>query len=338
MFRNKTLFVLGAGASFEVGMPIGTKLAEEISSLLDMKWSYSGHLERGDRSFAQLLTKHGFSPAEMNAMTIAARGLRFSNSIDEYLDRFKDPKLSRLGKIAIAYTILDHERNSRVAVTNEAADSTLETTQIAGTWYNEFARALFRSTDRRNLDKLFGNLTIIDFNYDRCVEQFLRYAMRDAYMTDLAEADALLETLAHLRPYGSIGTLRTVANPNGVAFGGNPHRADVEGIVDRLKTYTEQVNTDTVERIKEEFASALTVVFLGFGFHEPNMRLLAPKGRTPISTVIATAKDVSENDTRITRANLAGFCNNHIDSDGVIVRNLTCAQLFHEYRLTLQAA
>src|SRR5712671_5790889 len=34
MFRRKTLFILGAGASQEAGLPVGTKLADYISELL----------------------------------------------------------------------------------------------------------------------------------------------------------------------------------------------------------------------------------------------------------------------------------------------------------------
>jgi hypothetical protein len=38
LFNKKTVFVLGAGASFEAGMPLGAKLAENISELLNFYW------------------------------------------------------------------------------------------------------------------------------------------------------------------------------------------------------------------------------------------------------------------------------------------------------------
>ena len=37
MFKRKTLFVLGAGASAEVGLPVGVTLAKTIADLLDVR-------------------------------------------------------------------------------------------------------------------------------------------------------------------------------------------------------------------------------------------------------------------------------------------------------------
>jgi hypothetical protein len=37
MFRKRTLFIVGAGASAEIGMPVGTRLAKQIAKLLDFK-------------------------------------------------------------------------------------------------------------------------------------------------------------------------------------------------------------------------------------------------------------------------------------------------------------
>ncbi len=47
MFRSKTLFVVGAGASKEVNIPIGTELAEEIANLLYFEFDHFSKLQKG---------------------------------------------------------------------------------------------------------------------------------------------------------------------------------------------------------------------------------------------------------------------------------------------------
>ena len=47
MLRQKTLFVIGAGASKEVRLPIGSELAEQIAKRLTFKFDF-GQLKSGD--------------------------------------------------------------------------------------------------------------------------------------------------------------------------------------------------------------------------------------------------------------------------------------------------
>lgn len=337
MFRNKTVFVLGAGASHEAGMPLGSQLAERISNYTDFRWE-DGRFAGSNSDFLHFLTTNS---ANIRLAPAMSRGIRFSNSIDEYIDRHKNPDIERLGKLAIAYSILEAERSSKLAIDDKERYNSLTTAKTAGTWYLEFARMLFRSTDKQSIGDLFANLSIIDFNYDRCLDHFFRYAIRDSYDIQTLAADRELDKLVHLRPYGSIGTLRTETAVNGVPFGIDARQENIEGVVAGLKTYTEQVDTAAATKIKEEFASAHTVVFLGFGFHEQNMRLLTPRGSTRIKRVLATAKGVSEDDQRIIKDGIELIAQSAaLDPrlDRVTIRDLSCAELFQEYRLTLQAA
>lgn len=42
MFQRKTVFVVGAGASTEVGMPVGATLANIIATRLDIRFRNNG--------------------------------------------------------------------------------------------------------------------------------------------------------------------------------------------------------------------------------------------------------------------------------------------------------
>jgi hypothetical protein len=132
--------------------------------------------------------------------------------------------------------------------------------------------------------------------------------------------------------------LRTHANPNGIPFGAHTKDTNIVDVVGRLKTYTEQAHTDTVAKIKDKIGSAHTVVFLGFGFHEPNMLLLSASGKSSAHKVLATAKGVSGSDRAIVQNSLQAITNKNLESQDLIVRDFTCAELFQEYRFTLQAA
>ena len=37
MFNRRTLFIVGAGAGYDIGMPIGTKLAEIVAKKVDIE-------------------------------------------------------------------------------------------------------------------------------------------------------------------------------------------------------------------------------------------------------------------------------------------------------------
>ncbi len=50
MFAKKTLIIVGAGASKEVGLPTGEDLASEIAAMLEFRFDF-GRLVEGDSRF-----------------------------------------------------------------------------------------------------------------------------------------------------------------------------------------------------------------------------------------------------------------------------------------------
>lgn len=99
MFNRRTLFILGAGASAEVGLPVGTKLAKSIANLLTIT-AGSSQNGPGERLLAQLYDKHPISHNGYHRAAQAIRsGVELTNSIDDYLDRHADNELvQRVGR------------------------------------------------------------------------------------------------------------------------------------------------------------------------------------------------------------------------------------------------
>jgi hypothetical protein len=58
MFQNKTVFVVGAGASTEVGLPMGTQLKSIIAKKLNIKFKHGRDLESGDREIVNALREY----------------------------------------------------------------------------------------------------------------------------------------------------------------------------------------------------------------------------------------------------------------------------------------
>jgi len=109
------MYVLGAGASKEVGLPVGEELMEMIKPLLDIQ--YDRVQISGDRIIAQALDQRTTDRGERQKFGDAAwqvrDGMDLAPSIDNFIDsRRGDPYIELCGKLAIARAILDAERHS----------------------------------------------------------------------------------------------------------------------------------------------------------------------------------------------------------------------------------
>jgi hypothetical protein len=55
------------------------------------------------------------------------------------------------------------------------------------------------------IDYVFDNVTLIVFNYDRCVETYVPRALQQYYGITQSEAERLLSKLTIIHPYGIAG-------------------------------------------------------------------------------------------------------------------------------------
>ena len=120
----KTLFIVGAGASSEAGLPTGHDLKKEIIDRLNMEFKTFGEQMRGDRTILASLRLHtnqlGF-PGEIDSYVKAGWHIRdampLAQSIDSFIDIHSgDKKIELCGKLAIVSSIF-HLGNERAAKT-----------------------------------------------------------------------------------------------------------------------------------------------------------------------------------------------------------------------------
>lgn len=338
MFRTKSCVILGAGANFDFGMPLGTALLDDIRSraLKDMNNRYMGQLDHGGLLALPLwagLNSREFAPA----VKLLHDAADIFNSIDDFLDVHRENRnVVTLGKLAIAKCILDKEGASLLRSDPESAPGpTLA--RVRNKWYWSFFGHLIAGASP---ETIFDNLSIISFNYDRCTEYFLFHMVKTAFALSDDDASSALKRLKIYHPYGTVGRLPELNAGKGTPFGANER--NLAAISEGIHTYTEQVTDQDQQRLlHDEMRGANRFLFFGFAFHAQNMELLRPgKDVFRSRPVYASAKGILNEDRpgvvrRIQEIFTSeqgdllreGFCNIGIGKD--------CGEFLDAYKITL---
>jgi hypothetical protein len=181
MFKRQTLFVLGAGSSVEVGLPTGKDMAMAIGKKMDIRFEgFTQPTGEGDfQLFAQLTNSLRDHANEFQqAAWVIRDGIRFSQSIDDFLDQHRgNAYVNFYGKAAIAKTILEAEQKSKLYFNRFEGQEMFDVSAIANTWFVKFMHMLGRGVPKENVREILDNVAFIVFNYDRCMEFFLTNAL-----------------------------------------------------------------------------------------------------------------------------------------------------------------
>lgn len=347
----RTVFVLGAGASAEVELPVGTQLKEEISTLLDIRFERLSRRVSGDEllfaAFDKALRKGLFQGSSINDVLGVARqiagALSLAISIDNYIDAHRDNKLVDVcGKMAIVRAILAAERRSTLHFDRTKQHSP-SFSRVSGTWFNKFFQILTENCRLIDLPARLASVAFVVFNYDRCLEHYLYFAIQKYYEVDQEQAASVLGELHVFHPYGTVGMLPWMDKSGGVDFGLEPQVSRILDLFHQVKTFTEGTDpsSDQLTRARSALLAAEQVVFLGFAFHPMNVSLLCPDRATSPPTAkrkaFGTAHRMSESDAAVVANDLASRLG--IAETGVHIRtDKRCSELLGEYSRTLSFA
>ncbi len=342
MFKRRTLFILGAGASAEVGLPVGIDLAKTIANLLDIRWRDGQKEGPGDRFLmGQFVDQRRVQvSAHHQAAWLIRDGVRLTNSIDDFLDIHNSNDLVRqIGKAAIVKAILGAERESKLYYDQNKWGTKLSLDDLEATWYVKFIRMLGRGINQSNAREVFDKVAFIVFNYDRCLEFFLIDALHLLYSIPTNEAASIVGDLDVMHPYGLVGELPALNRASAVPFGGTDNfDYDYVKLSDGIKTYTEQIaSADILSQIHEQVSRAERIVLLGFGYHDQNILMLTPSKKLPLKPVIGTALGMSESDINVVREQLAGIFAGSVTGTlpAMQISDRTSADLLDYYTKTL---
>jgi len=273
MFKDNTVFVIGAGASAEFGLPIGWQLLQTIKSNCDLEkdeWHqlkpgpqkifehYDEVIGRGDtEKFDQFFLR-------LKACDQIKAGIESADSIDEYIYRYAhDPIIAEVGKLQITYAISLAERNSTMGGGHfDQIQANLD-----GTWIWAFTKALINGVRADEVDDIGQNITIICFNYDRCIEHYLEHALaRSFHDLTREQARKIVANINIIHPYGWLGDLEQFP------YGKTGYFAEM---AENIITWSESVrDPEIVAKMRQAIREAEQIVFMGFGFAAQNMDLL----------------------------------------------------------------
>jgi hypothetical protein len=136
-----------------------------------------------------------------------------------------------------------------------------------------------------------STVTLIVFNYDRCIEQYLYLAFQTYYGMVAERAAGLVKKIHIYHPYGSVGSLPWYGGTQTSPFGHEPGAGELLKLAGGIKTFTEGTDptSSDITAIRAKVLAADRLLFLGFAFH----RL---KRQASPARCWATGKNISVND------------------------------------------
>jgi hypothetical protein len=336
MLDKDTVLVIGAGASKEFGLPIGSDLQETIAESLNLRFQ-NGVIQSGNADLWEAIQRA--SPKRKNEMFAACRrirdGLPLSNSIDNFMDAHRhDTDIQTVGRLAIAHSISRAERASNMFVPF-ADHSGMNFKALGATWIVRLFRLLQEGVRRDQLGTFFEKISFVVFNYDRCIEHFFHRALQSMYALEEKEASKLLRKARILHTYGTIGALpwQVESWEANTPFGAE--HCSLDAMVEKISTYTDpHSDEETRTAIRDAIARADRICFLGFSFQQQNLDLITPRAGTEAG-VIGTAFGMSEfNVDEISTDLISRFeTPTSLSSDRLmrLERTMSCADLVSAY-------
>lgn len=348
MFSSNTVIIVGAGASKEAGFPVGSELTLKIADLVNIHADYIRQT-RGDHLVYDALRRLAQTNPEWENNKFLGSGKSIAEAMDlaVSIDTFLESHASNreyvlIGKLGIVRAIAMAERASKMAQSKEGAQP-FRIRNLAGTWYTSLAQQLFMGIPVERPQDAFNGVSFIIFNYDRCLQVFLVRAIEVYFRITTQEAEFIVSQVPMIHAYGTIGSPFPAAQDY-VEFGNES--VDLISAAQRIKTFSESVDSNTGSTIKKLVENSETIIFLGFGFHRQNMELLGPDNRFKIYErrryrAFATTYGLSESDAQFARDQIALMLNDAGEDKGsehhIFTKDGTCSDLFQAYWRSLTA-
>jgi len=295
MIEIPTALVLGAGASTHLRYPIGTELINEVCErILRRKYHHS------------VKDHHDVTEIEDFFIRLSRSGYY---SVDAFLEANDD--LLEVGKLLMADALKIHEVPITIFPPGRPG------------WYQTLFDSLGPSID----DIPHNQLSVITFNYDRSLEFYLHQAITHRHRITEGEALELLSQLNIIHPHGSLGDYPAIPYSTHVDDESLLKICSAIKVVHEIEESDEQFCTPEFRSCHDALLAAERIYFLGFGFHEDNVRRMNFFDKKTIREreVLATCQLGSIDKKRLLRKmERYGF-------SGGVFTSATVAAAFQEY-------
>jgi len=270
MFAEKTVLVLGAGASAPYDFPSGEGL---VGHVVD-------GLKTGSGLFECVRQMH-----ERSLWAEFSERLRPCMSVDVFLEKTENERFLGVGKACIAAALLPKE--DKDALFGKPANGR--------SWYKQLFDFMVEGT--QSIDDFKKNtLSVITFNYDRSLEYYLVTALHHLYSgKTMEQCYEKVRAVKIIHIYGKLGDLPwevhdgtapaahlSVPIPYGEqALRETPQdtlfaqRPVVTAAAGNIQIISEGIDdTEKLEQARRLLRESSKVFILGFGFHPTNLRRL----------------------------------------------------------------
>lgn len=342
MINRKTVFVVGAGASCEFKFPLGEELKSKISALVDIRYEEGYRRDSGDqyidyalREYIQGNDEYNNINSFLHAGWAMRDALPIAISIDNYLEAHQhDFETNLIGKLAIVRAILEAEKASKIAADPLENPPKINFDSVGDVWLKQLVLRMFEGVTNDNRGLIFKNISFISFNYDRCIAHYLLHSLMTYYrVAEERKAADYLKDLPIYHPYGRVGHLPW-QNPQKATPFGASESAHILELAENIKTYSERVDDENMLlEMKKALVEAEVVVFLGFAFHNQNMKLLQLAQRSNIKKIFATTFGMSSSEKHVVIQSIKTmFLNSGAVGDKIVMEDMKCHQFIKEYR------
>ncbi|RYG92714.1 hypothetical protein EU803_00990 [Loktanella sp. IMCC34160] len=310
--KRSNVFIVGAGASTNFGLPVGENLKLEIGRLLDFQPSRAGFGEFGDNLLKRTLShvgtvrEYGLSyPDLLRAAQETSSAMTIAPTIDNWIHKNRNyDEFVLVGKLAIARVLSMAERSSPLFVKDDNIYRMLDYNNVGGSWLAGLATQMLTGSDFDDFIQSLSNITFITFNYDRCIEQFFLWLAR-IYFGEVDNADKrTLDALEVIHVYGSLGDLDTTFGPR-TGYGCD---LDIHGLLqasEKIHTFTQGVSEENIRvRIHDALSNCEVLTILGFGFDRINFDLLPNQRLEACQRLIVTTRGHSRDDLQTIKEGL----------------------------------
>lgn len=300
MIKEKTVFIIGAGASRPYGYPVGKELREEICS------SFVGNSK-------DFFEAQGCRPSEVRIQLGRAETFveKFHNSSIKSIDLFlaRNPEFMLMGKWAIIFRIFAAEKHStfREQMPNRNQD-----------WYSYLFARLTDELIRKEDYVHFGenNVSFITFNYDRSLEYFLHESLFNSFNgIGGGKIQEQINKLRVIHVFGQIAGLDWQELESRIEYRRDINRIDIQRLADKLRIIYEEEENPDLEEPRKLISEAKRVFFLGFGYAKENCEVLKiPEVLNAEPRIYGTALGFTTKETQSIRAIFHQHSIVHVDN------------------------
>ncbi|MBA7522044.1 hypothetical protein ES705_14156 [subsurface metagenome] len=276
MIKERTIFILGAGASKPYGLPTGPELKADILYFLNRP----GQKLLSIRNYSRLKYSGNSRDLIRNAAGVTESGIdRFVrdfdrspiSSIDSFISKRSD--YSVLGRTAIAFVISLSEKSNELFASSD-------------NWMGKLFEYMMVDTYPSNFSS--HQIKFITYNYDRSLEFYLLDSLKTSFGIDDTEAAKILKQISIYHVHGKLAGLIQLRESHSKEYNGIVKDADqLAGLKDHIRIVSDKENVyQPDEMLMHIFDYAKRVYFLGFSFNQENINKLKLNKYAPKDVII----------------------------------------------------